>query len=88
MFGIKRQSSKIQSTNQTKWMETSSIKKLAEISNKQERKVRLETIWNKRETLIRAKIQIFVFVDLSYSHTQNKAIALALPNKFKLALQH
>jgi hypothetical protein len=56
MFGMKRQRSETQSTNQMEWMEINSIKKLMEINNKQRKERQgLEITWNKREILIRAK---------------------------------
>jgi hypothetical protein len=71
-------------------METNSIEKLMEISNKWKKERQgLEMIQNKRKMLIKSQnTEFFCFVNLSYTHTQNKAIALILLNKFKLTLQH
>jgi hypothetical protein len=37
MFSMRKQSSETQSISQTEWIETNSIKKLTEISNKQKK---------------------------------------------------
>jgi hypothetical protein len=61
MFGMRKQSSEIWSTNQTEWMETNSIKKLTEISNKQKKEEQgLKIIWNKRKMLKELKYE-FLF---------------------------